>query len=66
MIAVDCRILLRTFTGTEFEQTRYCFDIYDLNDDGYISREEMMTMMKTCMVKIGNQEEDGEDGVKVV
>ena len=51
--------------GTVEEQTKYCFDIYDLNEDGFISREEMMTMMKACMFKTGNTEEDGEDGVKV-
>ena len=52
-------------TGTECEQTRYCFDIYDLNDDGFISKEEMMTMMKNCMVKSGTQEEESDEGVKV-
>ena len=49
------------------EQTKYCFDVYDLNDDGFITREEMMTMMKSCMVKTGRteREEDGDEGVKV-
>ena len=42
----------------------YCFTIYDLNDDGYISKEEMITMMKTCLVKQGGSEEDGDEGVK--
>ena len=51
--------------GTVEEQTKYCFDVYDLNDDGFITREEMMTMMKSCMVKTGRTEEDGEEGVKV-
>ena len=51
--------------GTEQEQTRYCFNIYDLNDDGFITKEEMMTMMKNCMVKSGSQEEESEEGVKV-
>jgi Ca2+-binding EF-hand superfamily protein len=32
------------------EQTRYCFDIYDLNSDGYISREEMLTMLKVMVL----------------
>ena len=26
--------------GDASEQTRYCFDIYDLNSDGYISRKD--------------------------
>merc|ERR1712080_338455 len=29
--------------GSEDEQIKYCFTIYDLNGDGYISREEMLT-----------------------
>ena len=52
-------------SGTTDEQTNYCFSIYDLNDDGYISKEEMLTMMKTCLVKQGGNEDDGEEGVKV-
>ena len=52
-------------SGSIAEQTQYCFEIYDLNDDGFISKEEMLTMMKNCMVKSSTQEEDGEDGVKV-
>ena len=47
------------------EQMIYCFTIYDLNDDGFISKEEMLTMMKTCLVKQGGNEDDGEEGVKV-
>ena len=51
--------------GHPSEQIRYCFEIYDLNSDGYISREEMLTMLKTCMIKTSNADEDGEeDGVK--
>ena len=44
----------------------YCFDIYDLNEDGYITREEMITMMNNCLFKIEtNSEYDGDEGVKV-
>jgi len=49
--------------GTVDEQIEYCFSIYDLNADGYISREEMLTMLKTCLVRQG-LEEDGDEGVK--
>ena len=56
---------VKLILGTVEEQTKYCFDIYDLNEDGFISKEEMMTMMKSCMVKSGRTEEDGEEGVKV-
>ena len=45
---------------------RFCFDTYDLNDDGYISREEMLLLLKDCMYKNSREtnEEDGDDGVK--
>ena len=58
-----------TTKGTLDEQMNFCFTIYDLNDDGYIrfhledfsviifiyfSKEEMITMMKTCLVKQGS------------
>jgi Ca2+-binding EF-hand superfamily protein len=53
--------------GTEEEQTQYCFKIYDINDDGFITKEEMLTLMKDCMVSQGVTEEDGDgdEGVKV-
>ena len=40
-----------------------CFSIYDLNDDGYISREEMFQMLKTTMVKQPT-EEDPDEGIR--
>ena len=40
-----------------------CFSIYDLNDDGYISREEMFQMLKTTMVRQPS-EEDPDEGIK--
>lgn len=52
------------FEGTEEEQIQYCFNIYDLNGDGYISREEMLAMLKTCLGRQG-LEDDPEEGVKV-
>ena len=36
--------------GNEEEWTQFCFNIYDLNEDGYITKEEIMTMMKNCFV----------------
>ena len=53
--------------GTEEEQTQYCFKIYDINGDGFITKEEMLTLMKDCMVRQGAAEEegDGDEGVKV-
>ena len=40
-----------------------CFGIYDLNSDGYISREEMFQMLKSTMVK-QQTEEDPDEGIK--
>jgi hypothetical protein len=40
-----------------------CFSIYDLNDDGYISREEMFQMLKSTMVRQPS-EEDPDEGIK--
>ncbi|ESP01559.1 hypothetical protein LOTGIDRAFT_139478, partial [Lottia gigantea] len=42
---------------------KYCFIVYDLNGDGYISREEMFHMLKPCVVK-QSSEEDPDEGVK--
>ncbi|KAJ3148350.1 EF-hand calcium-binding domain-containing protein 1 [Geranomyces michiganensis] len=47
--------------GRVEERTRYCFRVYDLNGDRYISKEEMYQMLRNCLVR--GQEED-EDGVK--
>ena len=44
--------------GTEEEQTRYCFKIFDINDDGFISKEEMLTLMKDCLVRREENEDD--------
>lgn len=57
---------LLNILGSLSEQTLYCFSIYDLNEDGYISREEMLTMMGSCLSKVkGGQEDTEEDeGIK--
>lgn len=49
--------------GTLLEKMEYCFGIYDLNSDGYISREEMFQMLKSTMVK-QQTEEDPDEGIK--
>ena len=57
----------RKVLGSDEELTRFCFDIYDLNEDGFISREEMMLLLKDCMFKATEtQDEDGDEGVKVI
>ncbi|XP_029444734.1 EF-hand calcium-binding domain-containing protein 1 isoform X2 [Rhinatrema bivittatum] len=49
--------------GTLDEKIRYCFEVYDLNNDGYITREEMFHMLKNCLLKHPT-EEDPDEGVK--
>ena len=52
--------------GSDEELMKFCFDIYDLNEDGFISREEMMLLLKDCMIKPTDaQDEEGDEGVKV-
>ncbi|KAK2182854.1 hypothetical protein NP493_333g02078, partial [Ridgeia piscesae] len=49
--------------GSLEEQMHFCFEVYDLNSDGYISREEMFHMLKTSLVK-QTTEEDPDEGIK--
>uniref|UniRef100_A0A8V5H1B7 Uncharacterized protein n=1 Tax=Melopsittacus undulatus TaxID=13146 RepID=A0A8V5H1B7_MELUD len=49
--------------GTLEEKIKYCFEVYDLNGDGYISREEMFQMLKNCLLKQPS-EEDPDEGIK--
>ncbi|KAA0710418.1 EF-hand calcium-binding domain-containing protein 1 [Triplophysa tibetana] len=49
--------------GTLEEKIKYCFDVYDLNGDGYISREEMFHMLKDSLIRQPT-EEDPDEGVK--
>ncbi|NXS48909.1 EFCB1 protein, partial [Balaeniceps rex] len=49
--------------GTLEERIKYCFEVYDLNGDGYISREEMFQMLKNSLLKQPS-EEDPDEGIK--
>ncbi|XP_077978586.1 calaxin-like [Glandiceps talaboti] len=49
--------------GNAEEKMAYCFDVYDLNSDGYISREEMFHLLKSSMIKPPT-EEDPDEGIK--
>lgn len=49
--------------GTYEEKISFCFDVYDVNSDGFISREEMFSLLKTCLVK-QTSDEDPEEGIK--
>ena len=50
--------------GTGQEQILYCFTVYDMNGDGFITKEEMTTLLQDCL-KMTGLEEEGEDGLKV-
>ena len=41
LLNFNFQILQFESEGDTSEQTRYCFDIYDLNSDGYISRKDL-------------------------
>ncbi|XP_065587359.1 calaxin [Cyrtonyx montezumae] len=49
--------------GTLEERIKYCFKVYDLNGDGYISREEIFQMLKNSLLKQPS-EEDPDEGIK--
>lgn len=49
--------------GSKVEQIDFCFAIYDLNADGFISKDEMFQLLKNCLVK-HPQDEDPDEGVK--
>ncbi|KAK3588905.1 hypothetical protein CHS0354_007054 [Potamilus streckersoni] len=49
--------------GTLEEKTKFCFNVYDLNGDGYISREEMFQLLKNSLIKQPT-EEDPDEGIK--
>ncbi|NXH59198.1 EFCB1 protein, partial [Rhabdornis inornatus] len=53
-------VLLR---GTLEEKMKFCFTIYDLNGDGYISKEEMFQMLKNSLL-IQPADEEPDEGVK--
>ncbi|KAK7899153.1 hypothetical protein WMY93_020006 [Mugilogobius chulae] len=45
------------------EKIKYCFTVYDLNNDGYISRDEMFHLLKNSLTSQPN-EEDPDEGIK--
>ncbi|XP_040909307.1 EF-hand calcium-binding domain-containing protein 1 [Toxotes jaculatrix] len=49
--------------GTLDEKIKYCFHVYDLNGDSYISREEMFHMLKNSLIRQPT-EEDPDEGIK--
>uniref|UniRef100_H0V0L4 Calaxin n=1 Tax=Cavia porcellus TaxID=10141 RepID=H0V0L4_CAVPO len=49
--------------GSLEEKMKYCFDVFDLNGDGFISKEEMFHMLKNSLLKQPS-EEDPDEGIK--
>lgn len=49
--------------GSLFEKANYCFRVYDLNMDGFITKDEMFALMKNCLIK-QPQDEDPDESVK--
>ncbi|XP_009999891.1 PREDICTED: EF-hand calcium-binding domain-containing protein 1 [Chaetura pelagica] len=50
--------------GTMAEKMKYCFQVYDLNGDGYISREEMFQLLKNSLFEPSSSEENADEGIK--
>ncbi|XP_077363631.1 calaxin-like isoform X2 [Festucalex cinctus] len=48
--------------GTLDEKIKYCFKVYDLSGDDYITREEILLMVRNCLRLHG--EEDPFDSIK--
>ncbi|CAD7090018.1 unnamed protein product [Hermetia illucens] len=49
--------------GTPIERASFCFRVYDLNSDGFITKDEMFTLLRNCLIK-QPQDEDPDEGVK--
>ncbi|NXG42867.1 EFCB1 protein, partial [Psilopogon haemacephalus] len=49
--------------GTLEERIKYCFEVYDLNGNGYITRDEMFQMLKNSLLKQPS-EDDPDEGIK--
>jgi len=63
----DYVIGMATFlTGNIEDKMRFCFNVYDLNGDGYITREEMFQFLKNSMVTKSHDadQDDADEGIK--
>ncbi|XP_031338596.1 EF-hand calcium-binding domain-containing protein 1 isoform X2 [Photinus pyralis] len=55
---------LSTFLkGTINEKLEFCFHVYDLNSDGYVTKDEMFQLLRNCLIK-QPQDEDPDEGAK--
>ncbi|XP_030032152.1 EF-hand calcium-binding domain-containing protein 1 [Manduca sexta] len=53
-------VLLR---GTKEERLAHCFAVYDLNSDGFITKDEMFVLLKNSLLKQPG-DEDPDEGVR--
>ncbi|CAG9856457.1 unnamed protein product [Phyllotreta striolata] len=49
--------------GSVRDKILYCFAVYDLNGDGFITKDEMFLLLRNCLIK-HPQEEDPDESVK--
>ncbi|RLU21605.1 hypothetical protein DMN91_005978 [Ooceraea biroi] len=49
--------------GSLHDRIFFCFRVYDLNNDGYITKDEIFQLLKNCLIKQPG-EEDPDEGVK--
>ncbi|CAG5101782.1 Similar to EFCAB1: EF-hand calcium-binding domain-containing protein 1 (Bos taurus) [Cotesia congregata] len=49
--------------GTLRDKMEFCFRVYDLNSDGFITKDEMFQLLKNCLIKQPG-EEDPDEGVR--
>lgn len=55
---------LSTFLrGNLKEKAAFCFRIYDLNNDGFVTKDEMFNLLKNSLIK-QPQDEDPDESVK--
>ncbi|XP_045540283.1 EF-hand calcium-binding domain-containing protein 1 [Papilio machaon] len=57
------RGLSKMLKGTDEERRIHCFSVYDLNGDGYITRDEMFVLLKNSLLKQPG-DEDPDEGVR--
>lgn len=63
----DYVIGMATFLAGNLEdKMKFCFSVYDLNGDGYITREEMFQFLKNSMVTKSHDadQDDADEGIK--
>jgi Ca2+-binding EF-hand superfamily protein len=49
--------------GSTNKHVEFCFAVYDMNADGFITKDEMFQLLKNCLIK-HPQEEDPDESVK--